>query len=431
MKIKKIGLGIVGLGTVGTGLIEIIQKNKNLYKNKYNIDFSINGISAKNQKKNRNINIKSYKWFNNPIKMTEQPNIDIVVELIGGSDGLALKLALKSLRNGKYFITANKALIAKHGVKMSEVSEQYNTKFSFEAAVGGGIPIIRLLHNSLIVGKIRNIYGILNGTCNYILTKMREDNLQFTKALKQAQKLGFAEANPKDDISGTDTAYKLAILSNIAFGINTRASEIYVEGISKVEEIDIKMAQRLGYRIVLLGIANLKNNQVMQRVHPSLVSDNSMISKVDNELNTIIIEDQVADKVMVVGKGAGKNPTAASVMTDIININDENKKKFFVSKDKKTKNFISQDISKREGRFYIRMGVDDKPGVLADITHFFKKKKISIKSMFQLDNKIKNIVPLIFVTHKIEENKISLVLKKMKSIKKIKTKIILLRIEEL
>ena len=291
---------------------------------------------------------------------------------------------------------------------MSELSAQYNTKFSFEAAVGGGIPIIRLLHNSLIVGKIRNIYGILNGTCNYILTKMREDNLQFTKALKQAQKLGFAEANPKDDISGTDTAYKLAILSNLAFGINTRLSDIYTEGISKVEEIDIKMAQRLGYRIVLLGIANLKNNQVMQRVHPCLVSNNSMISKVDNELNTIIIEDQVADKVMVVGKGAGKNPTAASVMTDIININDENKKKFFVSKDIKTKSFISQDISKREGRFYIRMGVDDKPGVLADITHFFKKKKISIKSMFQLDNKIKNIVPLIFVTHKIEENKISL-----------------------
>mgnify|MGYP001300655817 CR=1 FL=1 len=431
MKINKIGVGIVGLGTVGTGLIEIIQKNKNLYKSKYNIDFSINGISAKNKKKKRNINIKSYRWFNDPMKMIEQSNIDIIVELIGGSDGLALRLALESLKNGKYFITANKALIAKHAVKMSEVSAQYNNKFSFEAAVGGGIPIIRLLHNSLIVGKIKNIYGILNGTCNYILTRMREDRLQFSKALKQAQKLGFAEANPKDDISGTDTAYKLAILSNIAFGINTRASEIYVEGISKVEEIDIKMAQRLGYRIVLLGIANLKNYQVMQRVHPCLVSNNSMIAKVDNELNTIIIEDQESDKVMVIGKGAGKNPTAASVMADIININDENKKRFFVSKDKKIKNIISQDISKREGRFYIRMGVDDKPGVLADITLFFKKQKISIKSMFQLDNKIKNIVPLIFVTHKIEENKISLVLKKMKSIKKIKTKIILLRIEEL
>ena len=253
----------------------------------------------------------------------------------------------------------------------------------------------------------------------------------FAGSLKQAQKLGFAEANPKDDISGTDTAYKLSILSNLAFGINTKVSDIYTEGINKIEEIDIKMAQRLGYRIVLLGIANLKNYQVMQRVHPCLVSNNSMIAKVDNELNTIIIEDQESDKVMVIGKGAGKNPTAASVMADIININDENKKKFFVSKDKKIKNTISQDISKREGRFYIRMGVDDKPGVLADITLFFKKQKISIKTMFQLDNKIKNIVPLIFVTHKIAEKKISLVLKKMESIKKIKTKIILLRIEEL
>ena len=431
MSYKKIGIGIVGLGTVGTGLIEIIRKNKNLYKKKYSVDFSINGISAKNKKKKRTINIKDYKWFNDPLEMTDQSNIDIIVELIGGSDGLALKLALKSLKQRKFFITANKALISKHGTKLSELSNKYNTKFSFEAAVGGGIPIIRIIQNSLIVGKINSIYGILNGTCNYILTKMRENNLQFNKALQQAQQLGFAEANPKDDISGTDTTYKLAILSNLAFGINTKASDIYTEGISKIEEIDIKMAKKIGYKIILLGIANLKNNKVMQRVHPCLVSNNSMISKVDNELNTIIIDDQIADKVMVVGKGAGKKPTAASVMTDILNINDENKKQFFVSQKEKINNYTSQDISKREGRFYIRMGVDDKPGVLADITHFFKKQKISIKSMFQLDDKIKNIVPLIFVTHKITEKKISLVLKKLKSIKKIKTNIVLLRIEEL
>ena len=431
MSYKKIGIGIVGLGTVGTGLIEIIRKNKNLYKNKYSVDFSINGISAKNKKKKRTINIKDYKWFNDPLEMTDQSNIDIIVELIGGSDGLALKLALKSLKQRKFFITANKALISKHGTKLSELSNKYNTKFSFEAAVGGGIPVIRIIQNSLIVGKINSIYGILNGTCNYILTKMRENNLQFNKALQQAQQLGFAEANPKDDISGTDTTYKLAILSNLAFGINTKASDIYTEGISKIEEIDIKMAKKIGYKIILLGIANLKNNKVMQRVHPCLVSNNSMISKVDNELNTIIIDDQIADKVMVVGKGAGKKPTAASVMTDILNINDENKKQFFVSQKEKINNYTSQDISKREGRFYIRMGVDDKPGVLADITHFFKKQKISIKSMFQLDDKIKNIVPLIFVTHKITEKKISLVLKKLKSIKKIKTNIVLLRIEEL
>ncbi|RPH08299.1 MAG: homoserine dehydrogenase [Alphaproteobacteria bacterium TMED93] len=431
MSIKKIGIGIVGLGTVGSGLIEIIQKNNNSYKSKYNLDFSINGISAKNKKKKRNINIKNYKWFNDPIKMTEFSDIDIIVELVGGSDGLALKLAEKSLINGKYFVTANKALIAKHGIKILDLSIKYNSKFSFEAAVGGGIPIIRLMQNSMIVGKIKSVYGILNGTCNYILTKMRENNLQFNNALKKAQQLGFAEANPEDDINGVDTAYKLAILSNLAFGITTKVSEIFTEGISKIEEIDIKMAEKLGYKIVLLGISNLKNNKVMQRVHPSLVSNNSMISKVNNELNTIIIDDEIADKIMVVGKGAGKKPTSASVMADILNINDENKKKFFVSKSKKANNLSSQDISKREGKFYIRMGVDDKPGVLADITLFFKKQKISIKSMFQLDDKVKNIVPLIFVTHKVTEKKISLVLKKMDALKKIKTKIVLLRIEEL
>ena len=431
MSIKKIGIGIVGLGTVGSGLIEIIQKNNNSYKSKYNLDFSINGISAKNRKRKRNINIKNYKWFNDPIKMTEFSDIDIIVELVGGSDGLALKLAEKSLINGKYFVTANKALIAKHGIKILDLSIKYNSKFSFEAAVGGGIPIIRLMQNSMIVGKIKSVYGILNGTCNYILTKMRENNLQFNNALKKAQQLGFAEANPEDDINGVDTAYKLAILSNLAFGITTKVSEIFTEGISKIEEIDIKMAEKLGYKIVLLGISNLKNNKVMQRVHPSLVSNNSMISKVNNELNTIIIDDEIADKIMVVGKGAGKKPTSASVMADILNINDENKKKFFVSKSKKANNLSSQDISKREGKFYIRMGVDDKPGVLADITLFFKKQKISIKSMFQLDDKVKNIVPLIFVTHKVTEKKISLVLKKMDALKKIKTKIVLLRIEEL
>ena len=234
---------------MGTGLIEIIQKNNNLYKRKYSIDFLINGISAKNRNRKRNINNKGYKWFNNPLKMTEQSNIDIIVELIGGSDGLALKLAEKTLKNRKYFVTANKALIAKHGFKMLELSHNYNAKFSFEAAVGGGIPIIRLLQNSMIIGKIKNIYGILNGTCNYILTKMRDNNLKFHNALKQAQQLGFAEANPKDDINGIDTAYKLSILSNLAFGINTKVSDIYIEGISKIEEIDIKMAQKLGYKI--------------------------------------------------------------------------------------------------------------------------------------------------------------------------------------
>jgi len=431
MSIRKINVGIVGLGTVGSGLIEIIEKKKNTFKKLYNLNLAIVGVSAKRKTKKRSFNIKNYIWYQDPLKMLNNPEIDVIVELIGGSDGLALELAEKSLRKGKSFVTANKALVAKHGVKIFELSNRYNSRFSFEASVGGGIPIIRLTQNSMIVGKIKNIYGILNGTCNYILSKMREDNLPFKKALKNAQNLGFAESDPHDDISGNDTAYKLAILSKLAFGFSNKISDIFVEGITNIEEIDIKMASKLGYRIVLLGISNLNNNKVMQRVHPSLVPNNSMIAKVNNELNTIVVDDEFTDKIMIVGKGAGKMPTAASVMSDILNIVDENKKKVFSSKANKSHKLISQNIDKREGKFYIRMGVDDKPGVLADITLFFKKQKISIKSMFQLDNKIKNIVPLVFVTHKVTEKKIKLVLKRISILDIIKTKITLIRIEDM
>ena len=431
MSIKKIGLGIVGLGTVGSGLIEIIKKKNNFYKEKYKLDLVINGISARSKSKKRTFNKKNYSWYLDPVKMVKQPDIDIIVELIGGSDGLALKLAQNTLKEGKFFVTANKALIAKHGSKMLELSNKYNAKFSFEAAVGGGIPIIRLMQNSMIVGKTRDIYGILNGTCNYILTQMREKNISFKKALNEAQKLGFAEANPSDDISGKDAAYKLAILSNLAFGVSSKLSDIYIEGISGIEEIDIKMSERLGYRILLLGISTLRNNKVMQRVHPTLVTNKSMLSKVDNELNTIVVNDEYTDKIMILGKGAGQKPTASSVISDILNISDENKKKtFFVTSNNKYK-LISQDILNREGKFYIRMGVIDKPGVLADITQYFKRQKISIKSMFQLDDKIKNIVPLIFITHKVSEKKIKLVLNRMKVLKNIRTQITLLRIEDL
>ena len=431
MSIKKIGLGIVGLGTVGSGLVEIIEKKNNFFKNQYNLNLSINGISAKSKTKKRSFNVKKYTWYQDALKMINNSEIDIIIELVGGSEGLALELAHQSLRGGKHFVTANKALVAKHGVKILELSNRFDAQFSFEAAVGGGIPIIRLIQNSMIVGKTKNIYGILNGTCNYILTKMRENNLPFKKALKDAQKLGFAESNPHDDVSGIDTAYKLAILSNLAFSFSSKISDIYIEGIANIEEIDIKMSDKLGYSIVLLGISNLKNNRVMQRVHPSLVPANSMIAKVNNELNTIVIDDEFTDKIMIIGKGAGKMPTAASVMSDILNIFDEKKKKVFFTQSKNKNKLISQNIDKREGKFYIRMVVDDKPGVLADITLFFKKQRISIKSMFQLDNKINNVVPLVFVTHKVSEKKIKLVLKKMEVLDIIKTKITLLRIEDM
>jgi len=431
MTVEKIGIGLVGLGTVGSGLVEIIEKKNQFFKKKYNLDLTIKGVSAKSKIKRRSFDVNKFTWFQDPLKMVDNADIKIIVELIGGSDGLALELAKKTLKKGKFFVTANKALIAKHGLEMLKLSKKFNSQFSFEAAVGGGIPIIRVLQNSIIIGKTKNIYGILNGTCNYILTKMREKNISFKKALKDAQSLGFAEADPFDDISGTDTAYKLSILSNLVFNLNSDSSNIYKEGIQDIEEIDIKMSESLGYRIQLLGIANLKNNKVMQRVHPTLVPLKSMLSKVNNELNTVIIDDEYTEKIMIVGKGAGKDPTAASVMTDILNISSEKKIKNFSYTTEKNKKPLIQKIDHREGKFYIRMGVEDKPGVLADITLFFKKKKISIRSMFQLDKKINNLVPLIFITHKATEKKVNLVLKKMKVLDIIKTKIILFRIEDL
>ena len=431
MTIEKVGIGLVGLGTVGSGIVEIIEKKKNIFKKKYNMDLFIKGISAKSKIKKRSFDINKFTWYQNPFKMIDDTEIKIIVELVGGSDGLALDLAKQTLKKGKFFVTANKALIAKHGIQMLKLSKKFNTQFSFEAAVGGGIPIIRLLQNSMIIGKTKNIYGILNGTCNYILTQMREKNISFKKALKDAQKLGFAESDPHDDISGTDAAYKLSILSNLVFNLNSGSyTDIYKEGIQNIQEIDIKMSEKLGYRIILLGIANLKNNKVMQRVHPTLVPQNSMLSRVNNELNAVVIDDEFTDKIMIVGKGAGKDPTAASVMTDILNISSEKKIKSFTTVEK-NKKYPFQKIDNREGKFYIRMGVEDIPGVLADITLFFKKKKISIKSMFQLDDKVNNIVPLIFITHKVSEKKINQVLKKIKVLDIIKTKINLLRIEDL
>ncbi len=431
MKKKKIGLGIVGLGTVGGGLIEIIQKKNNFYKNNYKLDLVIIGISARSRTKKRTTKIKKYKWYKNPLEMVHEEKIDIIIELIGGSDGLALELAKESIKKGKYFVTANKALIAKYGRTLFELCHKYKSNISFEAAVGGGIPIIKLLHNSLLAGNIKNIYGILNGTCNYILTKMVENNVSFKTALKEAQNLGFAESDPYDDISGMDTAYKLAILSSLAFGYEAKVYEIFVEGIANIEETDIEMSDKLGYRILLLGIANLKNKRIMQRVHPCLVSKKSILSKVGNELNTVVVDDEFSEKTILIGKGAGKNPTAGAVVSDILNIFDQKSKRNIFNEKKGTQIIKTENIENREGRFYIRMGVEDKPGVLADVTQFFKKQKISIKSMFQLDKKIKNIVPLIFVTHKISEKKIKIVLKKIEALDRIRTKIILLRIEEL
>ena len=418
-----INIGIIGLGTVGSGVIESIEKNKNYFFKKYKIKINIVGISAKNNKKKRSFDPKKYKWFKNPLDIAKSSEVDLVVELIGGAEGIALDVAKEALINGKNLVTANKAMIAMHGSYLKNLANINSVNLNFEASVAGGIPIIRTLENSLLSDKITRVYGILNGTCNYILTQMNEKKISFDQALKSAQKLGYAEANPFDDISGTDTAYKLLILSNLTFGLNSNFKDIYLEGITGIESIDIEMANKLGYSILLLGISKIKKNVVEYRVHPSLISQNSIISKVKNELNTVVLDCDLADKMILIGKGAGKKPTASAVLSDIIDSCKKEKRGLISNKINIKKPLKVANIEDRKGKFYVRIGVIDTPGVLADITAFFKRKKISISTMFQLEKRILNYVQLIFVTHQVIEKQLILAIKKIEKLDKVKTEI--------
>ena len=320
-------------------------------------------------------------------------------------------------------------MMAIHGKKLIDIAFKNSVNINYEASVAGGIPIINMLENSLLSDKVNLIYGILNGTSNYILTQMREKKISFDTALKEAQNLGFAELDPFDDISGNDAAYKLLLLSNLTFGLVSEIKDVYVEGITEIESLDLEMANKLGYSIILLGIAGIKNKLLQLRVHPCLVNNNSIIAKVKNELNTVIIEGDLTDKIVVVGKGAGKNPTASAVLSDIIGYRKIKKRNLLSNKKNTYLKIKKLTMADRKGKFYIRMSVVDSPGVLADITAFFKRQKISISTMFQLEKKYSKYVQLIFVTHLINEKQLILAIKKIEKLAKVKNKVKFIRIE--
>ena len=428
MSNTQLNIGVIGLGTVGSGVIETLERKKNYFKKKYNLQINVLGISAKSKNKKRTFCIKKYKWYDNPLDIINIKKINLIVELIGGSSGLALKIAHKTLKEKKHLITANKALLAIHGEQLSKLAKENSVNICFEAAVAGAIPVINALENRMLSDNISNIYGILNGTCNYILSQMSEKKITFENALKNAKNEGFAEADPYDDISGNDTAYKLVILTNLIFSSNFKIKDVYLEGITKISNIDLEMAEKLGYTILLLGISNIKNKIIQLRTHPCLVAKNSLLAKVKNELNSVIIEGDMSGKILLIGKGAGKKPTAASVISDILSFDSNKKRKLNYTKERNS-SFYGANMKDRKGKFYIRIGVLDKPGVLADITSFFKKQKISISNMFQLEKKISGFVQLIFVTHSILERQLMLTIKKIEKLDKVKTKVNVIRIE--
>ena len=402
--LKKVNIGMVGFGYIAHGVFELISKQKEYIAKKTGKEINIIRIAEKDSKKLKSLTseiVGAIKVSTDAADIYNDPEVDIVVELIGGVDP-AYDIVMESLKAGKYVVTANKDLIANKGGDIHKTAEANNVDILFEASVLGGIPIVGPLKTTLASDKIYKIVGIVNGTTNYILTRMEKEGLSFEKALSIAQDLGYAEkANPSSDIEGYDAACKLAILSSIAFNSRVVVDDVYKEGITKITASDIKYAAEMGYRIKLLAIGSEENGQIFVRVHPALVPDSHILASIEDVFNAVYIYGEYIDRVMSYGRGAGDRATASSVVGDIVNIarnfDRDNKKMIYGCScfEQKKVRTVDETISK----FYIVLDAIDKPGVLAKIAQVFGKHNVSINSMIQKQTDIKEMAKLIFITH--------------------------------
>ena len=402
---KKINIAVAGFGNIGSYFYKFLQKNKINISTKTGKIPLVKYICAKNINKKRLIKIPKSKWINNPLNLCFMDDVDIIVELIGGSEGVAKRLAFSALRNKKHVITANKALMAKYGDQLAALAEKNKVNLEYEASVAGGIPIIRAIKEGLITNKINKIYGILNGTTNYILSYMENSGKNFYEALDNAKKLGFAESNPVSDLNGNDSAAKLRILSSIAFSKNISKNKILTEGIQNINLTDILYAKKFGYKIKLLSISEIKMNRLIERVHPCLISSNSFLANIDGVLNAIVIDAEPVGKSILQGDGAGPGPTSSALISDLCSVLRGNiKYPFGISSKLRTK-IIKFNILRHTSSSYFRIEVKDLPGVLSSITKIFAKNKISIKNLLQNPDKKNKKATIIIITHKnLEKN---------------------------
>ena len=430
-KIKNLNIAIVGLGNIGLNLYKHLIKNKQNIKKKTNVNLDIKYVSAKNRFKKRKANIPKKKWLKNYLYASKRPDIDLVVELIGGSEGPARKLVFNSLKNKKHVVTANKALISKHGDSLSKLAEKNKVNLEFEAAVAGGVPIIRVIKEGLITNKINKICGILNGTSNYILSKMFEKNKNFNDVLNDAKKLGYAESNPIADLNGDDAKSKIQILASLAFNSLINREKINVEGIKEVDQIDIQNAKLLGYKIKHLAIAEIKKNRLIQRVHPCMVPTDSFISNINGVLNAVIIDGIPIGRFTIQGEGAGPGPTTSSLVSDICSILRGNVKLPFSIPSKKRKKIKSIDISGETFSSYIRIDVNDITGVLSSVTKILSKNRVSVKRLIQNPFKNRKFASIIIITHKSKNSNLVNSIKELSNKKFVINKPKFFRIEEI
>ena len=428
---KKINIAIVGFGNIGSYFYKTLEKNKKSIITKTGKVPFVKYISAKNINKKRSVKIPKSKRFKNPMYLTSKKDIDVIVELIGGSDGIAKKIVFSALKNKKHVITANKALIAKHGDQLANIAERNKVNLEYEASVAGGVPVVSLIKENLMTNKINKIYGILNGTTNYILSTMEETGKTFSEVLDDAKRLGFAESNPASDLEGNDAADKIKILSSIAFRKTISKNKILTSGIQNITQTDIYHAKSLGYKIKLLAIAEIKNNRLIERVHPCLVLKDSYIANINGVLNAIVVEGYPIGRSVLQGEGAGPGPTSSALISDLCSTLSGNIKYPFG---------IPCSLRKKIGRFnilnhacssYLRIEVKDQPGVLSSITKIFAKSKISIKNLVQVPDKKKKKATVIIITHKTLEKNFHNLLSYLNKNKFILKKPIFIRIEKI
>jgi homoserine dehydrogenase len=426
---KKLNIAIIGLGNIGSYLFKYLNKNKKNLTKKNNCTPNVIYVSAKNKNRKRKIKIKKDQWLKNYLDATKNKNIDLIVELIGGAEGPAKKLVFNALKNKKHVVTANKALIAKYGDQLAKIAEKNKVNLEFEAAVCGGVPIIRSIKEGLIANKISKIYGIFNGTSNYILSSMDKDNKNYDAVLNRAKKLGYAESNPLADLNGEDVAAKLKILSSLCFN-SFLNKNIYVEGINKIDKNDIDNANKLGYKIKLVGYAELINKKIYQRVHPTLIKKGSYIASIDGVLNAVIIDGNPVGQSTIQGEGAGPSATTSALVSDIASILRGNTKFPFSISNKERKKLKFSNISNRLFSAYLRFEVLDEPGILSNITSIFSKNKVSIKRLVQDPNKERKSSSIIIITHDSKDLYLNKIIKEIGRKKYIKKKPKLIRIDD-
>jgi homoserine dehydrogenase len=424
-------LGLAGLGTVGAGVVSVIQNNADLLRARSGCDIEIVAVNARDRNRDRGVDLSAYRWVDDARDLIGADDVDVFVELIGGEHGIALELVEGAIKAGQHVVTANKALLAVHGTRLAEAADASNVHVGYEAAVAGGIPIIKALREGLAGNRITRLYGILNGTSNYIMTAMRDEGAPFDDVLAEAQRLGYAEADPALDIGGGDAAHKLAILASLAFGRPVDFEGVHVEGIQAITPMDIDFAREFGFCVKLLGIAQIGEHGVEQRVHPCMLPQSGPIAPVDGVFNAVVVEGDAVNVATLIGRGAGAGPTASAVVADIVDIARGLRLPFYNVPAASLVSTPNAPMERRYGAYYIRLMVMDRPGVIAEVSAILRDEGISVESLLQRGRNPGEVVPMVMTTHETYEDAMLRALTRFGALDAVSEPPLMIRIEDL